>query len=155
MLALTNADILFLPNHTVTFDAHILSLIRSYECEQSVQPSSITPGSMGRRPNQNLLPADQIPTLINNLVKARQDHKALGLLRTTPTVMLVKLERACLRCDSHADVERNADDLRQILRCKLPIIRRRDLPAPKRSGDIVDDACGDTSSVGCQRGLVC
>ncbi|RYF30646.1 MAG: hypothetical protein EOO38_32195 [Cytophagaceae bacterium] len=23
------------------------------------------------------------------------------------------------------------------------------------SGDIVDDACGDTSSVGCQRGLVC
>ena len=155
MLALTNADILFLPNHTVTFDAHILSLIRSYGREQSVHTLPITPGSMGRRPNQNLLPADQIPTLINNLVKARQDHKALGLLRTTPTVMLVKLERACLRCDSHADVERNADDLRQILRCKLPIIRRRDLPAPKRSGDIVDDACGDTSSVGCQRGLVC
>ena len=52
-------------------------------------------------------------------------------------------------------VRLDADDLRQILRCKLPIIRRRDLPAPKRSGDIVDDACGDTSSVGCQRGLVC
>jgi hypothetical protein len=113
-------------------------------------------GPISRRPHQHLRPRDQIPTLVNDLVEARQDHKAPGLIRATSTLLLLpplELERARLRRDPHPDVERNADDLGEILcrRVLVPVavVRRRDLPLPKSGGEVLDDVCGGLPAVVC------
>jgi hypothetical protein len=95
-------------------------------------------GPISRRPHQHLRPRDQIPTLVNDLVEARQDHKAPGLIRATSTLLLLpplELERARLRRDPHPDVERHADDLGEVL------CRRLLFPVAERSWMMFAVAC--------------
>jgi hypothetical protein len=105
---------------------------------------------MGCRSYQHLWPSECVPTLIRELVKARQNHDTSSLLHSmTSTLFPIELERTCLRRNPHADVKRNAGNLCEIFRRTSSVVRI-DFPFPESSRNIVDKILGDLASVFCQ-----